>query len=292
MTRFSRKILVTELGYAPDVTLFRVSARVSARVSRPTASAPHSDTAVQVTGMETVEREIIDFMVREKYFTLSQAVGDKFKTALDSTVALLSEESRELEAPLAATKQQHEWLRQHCEGVKTRGERELSLIDAEIRALVEFVDKMLARKKQELTAKAGDTVRQIIASAVAQRANPLAAVKSSFWPLADEMLNHLFLQVSNSVAGPLKKAVDLPFSQFVKVVDKVRSAVPSFSFAESSLRAPDRDDGLADFATSARTDQSAQPLTRCACRDSASSGQRLSCRAGARKNCFPLQTSC
>jgi GTP-binding protein EngB required for normal cell division len=250
---FLKKILVTELGYAPDVTLFRVSARLGRHAGDP----PHSDMAVQVAGMETVKREIIDFMVREKYFTLSQAVGDKFKTALDSAVSLLSAESRELEAPLAATRQQHEWLRQHCESVKTTGERELSLIDAEIRALIEFVDKMLAKKKQELSEKAGDTVRQIIASAVAQRANPLAAVKSSFWPLAGEMINHLFLQVSNSVAGPLKKAVDLPFSQFVKVVDEVRRAVPSFSLAEASLRELDRDSSLADFATNVRTDQSA-----------------------------------
>lgn len=246
---YLRNILVTELGYAPDVTLFCVSARLGRYAEQP----PHSDLAIQAAGMDIVKREIIDFMVREKYFTLSQAVGDKFRTALDTAAALCGAESSELEGPLAASKQQHDWLRQHCESVKTRGERELSLIDAEIRALVEYVDRMLAKKKQELGAKAGESLGQIIASAVAQRANPLAAVKSSFWPLADEMLNHLFLQVSNSVAGPLKKAVGLPFMQFVKVLEEVRRAVPSFSLDPSLLKELDRDTGLAVFAVNGQS---------------------------------------
>jgi GTP-binding protein EngB required for normal cell division len=244
---FLRSILVTELGFPPDVTLFRVSARLGRDAEKP----PHSEISIQVAGMQVVKEEIIDFMVREKYFALSQAVGEKFNAALDAAAGLCDAQYRELEAPLAAAKQQHDWLRQHCEGVKNRGERELSLIDVELRALVDFVDTTLEKKKKELSAKANDGVRQIIASAVAMRANPLVAVKSSFWPLADEMLNHLFLQVASSVAGPLKKAVDLPFSQFVRTVDEVRRAVPSFSLSQESLKEPDRDAvGLAAFVTS------------------------------------------
>jgi hypothetical protein len=129
----------------------------------------------------------------------------------------------------------------------------MTLIDAEIRALVDFVDSTLEKKKQELSAKAGENVRQIIASAIAQRANPLASVKSSFLPLSDEMLNHLFLQVSNGVAGPLKKAVDLPLLQFVNTVDDVRRAVPSFSLDSSRLHELDRDNGLASLESNTQT---------------------------------------
>jgi GTP-binding protein EngB required for normal cell division len=247
---FFKKILVKELGYAPDVTLFHASASAAA-YGRAKLPAARDD------GMDIVKREIIDFMVREKYFTLSQAVGDKFKTALDAAVALCAEESREFEAPLAASRQQHGWLKQHCDAVKTRCEREMSLIDAEIRALVDFVDKTLEKKKLELSAKAGESVRQIVASAIGLRANPLTAVKSSFGALSDEMLNHLFLQVYSSVAGPLKKAVELPFSQFVKTVEEVRRAVPSFSLEPSSLRELEKDIGIVPFTTNVKAVQAA-----------------------------------
>ncbi len=241
---YLKKILVKELGYAPDVTLFHASSRAKQPAARD-------------DGMDIVKREIIDFMVREKYFTLSQAVGDKFKTALDTAVALCAEESRELEAPLAASRQQHDWLKQHCDAVKTRCEREMSLIDAEIRALIDFVDKTLEKKKLELSAKAGESVRRIVASAIGLGANPLTAVKSSFGALSDEMLNHLFLQVTNRVAGPLKKAVELPFSQFVKTVEEVRRAVPSFSLEPSSLRELEKDIGIVPFTTNVKAVQAA-----------------------------------
>jgi hypothetical protein len=242
---FLKSILATELGYAPDTTMYHVSARMGREIDNRSDNNP----AMRISGMGIVKSEIIDFMAREKYFTLSQAVSDKLTTACNAVVARCDEDCRELEGPLIATKQQLDWLKEHCEGVKKKGEREMTLIDAEIRALVDFVDSTLEKKKQELSAKTYENVRQIIASAIAQRTRPLAAVKSSFGPLSDEMINHLFLQVSNSVAGPLKKAVGLPFSQFVKVLDEVRRAIPSFSLAPSSLREPDRDHGLAPFTT-------------------------------------------
>lgn len=246
---FLKSILVTELGYGADVVLYHVSARMGREIGNRSDNNP----AMQISGMGIVKSEIIDFMAREKYFTLSQAVSDKFATACEAVVAHLDADCRELEGPLEATKQQHDWLKQHAEVVKKKGEREMTLIDAEIRALVDFVDSTLETKKQELTAKAGESIRQIIASAITQRVKPLAAVKSSFGPLSDEMLNHLFLQVSNGVAGPLKKAVELPFSQFVKTVDEVRRAVPAFSLDQSSLRDVDRDNRLAAFATNVQT---------------------------------------
>jgi hypothetical protein len=209
--------------------------------------------AMKISGMGVVKSEIIDFMVREKYFTLSQAVSDKLRTACAAVAAQCGADCHKLEEPLIMAKQQHDWLKQHCEGVKNKGERELSLIDIEIKALVAFVDKTLETKKQELCAKAGENVSQLIASAISQRANPVATVTSSYGPLADEMLNHLFLQVSNSVAGPLKKAVDLPVAQFVKTVDEVRHAVPTFDLPSSSLRERSQDSGLAAFSTNVQT---------------------------------------
>jgi len=131
---------------------------------------------------------------------------------------------------------QLDWLIQHCDTVKTKGEREISLIDVEIRALVDFVDKTLDKKKQELIAKAQESIKKLIETAILQRQNPLLTIKSSYGPLSDEMINHLFLQITTNISQPLKKAVGLPASQFVKAVDEIRKTVPTFNLPTSSLR--------------------------------------------------------
>ncbi len=242
---FLKSVLIAQLEYPPDVELFHVSARMGQSIVNRSANNP----AMQLSGMSIVKSEIIDFMVREKYFTLSQAVTDKFKKALVTASAQCDSDILDLESPLASARQQLDWLTQQCDVVKAKAERELSLIDVEIKALVDFVDKTLDKKKEELIAKAQDSIKKLIETAILQGQNPLSTIKSSYGPLLDEMINHLFLQVTTSISQPLKKAVSLPASQFLKSVDEIRKAVPSFAIVSSDLRELSVDCTVPPYAT-------------------------------------------
>jgi GTP-binding protein EngB required for normal cell division len=213
---FVKTVLSANLSFPPDMPLFHVSARAA------TASVLGTDPG----GMGLIKTEIIDFMVREKYFTLSQAVSGKLKTALESTAQKLDADCRNLSEPLALAARSAEALDRQCEQVKIHGEKELSLIDAELRALGEFVDKTLNAKKEELRSTAKVAVERLITGALSAGGNPQRTVESAFGPLADEMFGRLYEQVANAVSKPLSKAVELPRVQYIKVLHEARVAAP------------------------------------------------------------------
>jgi GTP-binding protein EngB required for normal cell division len=225
---FLKNILTTKLSYPPDTTLFHVSARAANQAGLLSSQTP--------SGMDIVKKEIIDFMVREKYFTLAQAVSDKFKISLQGITAQIDSEYKEKQAPLLNTRQQHAWLVANIDTLRKKGEREVSIIDAEFKALSSHVDSLLETKKQELLEKATATIKQLIATALDQKASPLAAVKASFGPLSLEMINLLFLQISNGCVKPLKRAIDLPLSQFIKAIEEIQSRNISLVLLKDQLR--------------------------------------------------------
>jgi GTPase SAR1 family protein len=238
LERFIKGVLVTGLGCAPGVTVFPVCAR-----GREDGAA-----SFDKSGMTAVKSGIIDFMVREKYFTLSQAISDRLKTALAGVVSLLSAQQRDLEEPLERARQQRQRTAQQCEQVRIKGERELALIDVETRALYEYLDKLLDRKKEDLLDKIKAAVVGFIDGGLSRRADPVAAVRTAFPPLSDEMFRHLYLQISHGLGRPFRKAIELPRAEFVKTVRDVKTAVPSVAVDFSETLEPSCDLGPFPFS--------------------------------------------
>ncbi len=215
---FVRKVLTSELSFASDAPLFHVSAR--------NAGSGVATGAVDAGGMARVKTEIIDFMVREKYFTLSMAVSGKLRIALAAAADKLAADCRELDEPLASSARAVEAFDRHCEQVRIRRDKEFSLIDVEVRALGEFVDKTLASKKEELVATLRLTLERLVDGALFAGSKPQLTVESAFGPLTDEMFGRLFEQVAHAVSKPLVRAVELPRAQFVKILHEVRAVAP------------------------------------------------------------------
>jgi len=229
---FFQSVLTRELGYPPDTMLYHVSARMAQQIDNRNENNP----AMEISGLNVVKKEIVDFMVRQKYFTLSQAVGDKFKISLGGIIAKIESEYVECESPLAETQRRRGWLLDHGEQIRQKSEREISLIDVEFKALADHVDNLLETKKKELLEKAMETIRHLIASALRQHANPVVTIKAAFTALTEEMLDNLYIQLSIGIAKPLKRAIELPLAQFEKIRDEVKTAVPSVSFLPNELR--------------------------------------------------------
>jgi len=58
------------------------------------------------SGLEAVKREVLDFMVREKYFTLSEALQDKYREAVTAIKSLLDEKLGKRLAPINAAREE------------------------------------------------------------------------------------------------------------------------------------------------------------------------------------------
>ena len=124
--RFIKKLLTTELGFPYDTALYRTCAikALTANASAPKASPVNQTTdgdtpppasedtpapipaAGDPTGLEAVKQEIIDFMTREKYFTLSEALQDKYNEVTQSIKLSLEKKLTGILAPFAAAREE------------------------------------------------------------------------------------------------------------------------------------------------------------------------------------------
>ena len=139
---FIRGILTKELGFPPDVALYRTCAVKGERAE----SGKDGDDAWEQSGLGAVKREVLDFMVREKYFTLSEALSDKYKEIVTDIRSRLEKKLSGITAPTNAA--------QHELNVITGAIQSLSLeLESQTRRCAEERDaltaKLNARIKEE-----------------------------------------------------------------------------------------------------------------------------------------------
>lgn len=112
--RFIETTLKTRLDFINQVHLFPVSA----------ATEILGDSTVETdSGMARVRREIVDFMVQEKFFALAHAIHDKLVSALGSIENDISQRLTEIEAPLAELGETVQRARLSLEACKSRREQ-------------------------------------------------------------------------------------------------------------------------------------------------------------------------
>ncbi|GBU21934.1 hypothetical protein R80B4_01836 [Fibrobacteres bacterium R8-0-B4] len=131
---FIRGIICGELGFPPDITLYRTCA-VKAERADP---GKEGDKEWERSGLGAVKREVLDFMVREKYFTLSEALSGKYKEIITDIRSRLNKRFDDITAPIAAA------------------QKELGAITAAIQSLsieMESQTKLCAEEREALTAK-------------------------------------------------------------------------------------------------------------------------------------------
>ncbi|MDR2693674.1 MAG: dynamin family protein [Chitinispirillales bacterium] len=127
-------ILSGELGFPSDITLYRACAVKAERAD----SGKEGDNVWEQSGLGAVKREVLDFMVREKYFTLSEALSGKYKEIVADIMSRLRKRLDDITAPIAAAQQ------------------ELSAITGAIQSLsieMESQTRQCAEEREALTAK-------------------------------------------------------------------------------------------------------------------------------------------
>jgi Dynamin family. len=230
---FIKGILVNNLGFPSETQVFHVSAKMGQTL----IDIPENNPAWRLSGMAAIKTEILDFMVREKYFTLSQTLIEKLKSALAAVLSHLETDYRECMGPVAQAKKEHDWIVHHSGSIQKKIEKERQLIDVEIKAFHEFVDKTIDPKKGEIQQKARDSLHSILAITPLKKTSLARTVRAAFEQHCDEMFSHLFLQVAGAVNKPFKKAHDLHTSEFQRLVEEIRKSVPSVSFIDKETMA-------------------------------------------------------
>jgi len=163
---FIRGIIGGELGFPPDTVLYRTCAVKAERAE----TGKEGDKEWEQSGLGAVKREVLDFMVREKYFTLSEALSGKYKEIVADIRSRLEKKLSEITAPIADAQQ------------------ELNAITAAIQALsieMESQSRRCAEEREALAAKIGSLTKESGERYAVSIKKTLAATVGGMYPPAE-----------------------------------------------------------------------------------------------------------
>jgi len=168
-------------------------------------------------GLDAVKKDILDFMVKEKYFTLSEALSDKYSEAMDEVKRLLEEKLNKKLAPLDAAR------------------REITAITTAIQSLSLEIESQIKKSAEEK-----DAVDSII---IARTKESLEPYTQSVKKALDVLLGDKYFPAeAASIASTLlpRHANDLGARLFGGMIEQanrsIRSIVLNYTMAFSSLK--------------------------------------------------------
>ncbi|MFP4013780.1 MAG: dynamin family protein [Chitinispirillaceae bacterium] len=118
---FIRRLMHQKLGFPSDTALYHTCAVKGESAQSHT---PEDREWVR-SGIEKVKKDVLDFMVREKYFTLSEALTDKFKEALSGIKGELESDLESKRDPILRSEKNLNRITERIQDLTLEMEREL-----------------------------------------------------------------------------------------------------------------------------------------------------------------------
>lgn len=217
---FIRQMLISRLEYSSDVKLFHVCAAKAEKASE--CSLENAD---WVAGnMEQIKSEILEFMIREKYFTLSQALNDKLKDAFDGIINSLHKDIDDFKSPLELLQKESHELSSQFETIKKSMEKELRLIGIEKDAVFKFISEKFSSHKEQMEKQVFAHLDNLLNNSSGSLAwiQGLATAVSAY---ITDSFSHLLVTMIAQVNKPVRKAASLHSREYENIADSVQKFV-------------------------------------------------------------------
>ncbi len=214
--QFIRDTLIKNFGLTFDIRLFPVSAKMMKLKEK------ESDSFVK-SGLAAIEKEIIDFLLREKYFTLSEALTQKFKDALDQIIASLEESRDRIVLPINGLEEQNKKAEQLKKGTDNEMNKALSLSEVEETALYDYCDTLANKKREELQSGLLNRLNNLIRSVSGTR--PDAVIPAALTQLLEETFSRLYIFFVAELNKPLRNAASAHIRELKKLAEKIGTEI-------------------------------------------------------------------
>lgn len=157
---FIKKTLKGYFAYKEEYLLFHVSALLAEKSIDGTVI----DRANLWTesGMDSIEKDILIFMTREKYFTLAQAISDKLRDAIVNIIALLKKDKNELESPSVMLTNEESELSEALERMSNFLTEEISEVVKKKDSFIENIRKKLPEYEERVVNKIREALSLLI----------------------------------------------------------------------------------------------------------------------------------
>jgi GTP-binding protein EngB required for normal cell division len=214
---FITNILVMQLKYPADLKLFHICARKGALAKGDLQSRTWIE-----SGINEIKTEVLDFMIREKYFTLSEALNDKFKESINSIEQKILEEINDYKDPLGKLKSEFTFITDQNTQLKKVTEKEIALIAIEENAVLKYLEEHLNTIKESLSKELITEFSSIVRKYQISK-KTIQSVASMFSNLAFEKLRRIYVTTITNCNKPIRKAVQIHLHEFITIIENVRS---------------------------------------------------------------------
>jgi GTPase Era involved in 16S rRNA processing len=214
---FITNILVMQMKYPADLKLFHICARKGAQAKGDLQSSAWIE-----SGINEIKTEVLDFMIREKYFTLSEALNDKFKESINAIEQKILEEINDYKDPLSKLKNEYTVITDQNTQLKKVTEKEMALITVEENAVLKYLEDHLKAVKESLSAELTNEFSSVVKKYQISK-KTIQSVAATFSNLASEKLRRLYLTTISNCNKPIRKAVQIHLHEFVTIIENVKS---------------------------------------------------------------------
>jgi hypothetical protein len=217
--RFIKNVLVMQLKYPADLELFHVCARKGELA----AGDPQNENWVS-SGMNIIKTKVLDFMVKEKYFTLAQALNEKFLEAINGIDSCLTKEIQDFKQPVSLLQSEHaEILAQNSCLIKTT-EKQIALISIEENAVTKFLEEQIDAGSDALKRELVIAFNAILSNSSVKSEN-INSLSAAFSNVIEEKLKNFYIAQISSCNKPIRKAVQIHLHEFRVLIEDVRKAI-------------------------------------------------------------------
>ncbi len=210
--RFIRETLISRMGYEVDLRLFHICALKGLNAGKQQLD----DELWKSSGMDTIRSGVLDFMTREKYFTLSQALTEKLKEALSEITGALTREIDEYCKPMdVMSKEYHDFL-SGAENIRKSVEKEIALVEVEKKAVLKFLDEQSQQGQESIESALTLSLNSLFtnSSGVLKTVDNLTAALNK---IIIQTLSLLRTTTISRVNRPCRKAIQVHLREMAKI---------------------------------------------------------------------------
>jgi GTPase Era involved in 16S rRNA processing len=218
--RFIRETLISRMGYEVDLRLFHICALKGLKADKQQLDDEHW----MSSGMDAIRSGVLDFMTREKYFTLSQALTEKLREALTEITGALTREIDEYCKPMKVMSKEHQDFLTGAENIRKAVEKEIALVEIEKKAVLKFLDEQALQGQESIESALTLSLNSLFtnSSGVLRTIDNLTAALNK---IIIQTLSMLRATAIGRVNRPYRKAIQVHLREMAKIRQMVIECV-------------------------------------------------------------------
>lgn len=218
--QFIREILVKQLDYPLNIPLFRICALNGEKALKQ----DKTDFNWTNSGMEKVREKIFDFLIREKYFTLSQGLNDKLGDALRGICTCLQKEIDNHHIPVQLLISEKQELLNQFDSIRISIDKDISLINIEKEAIQKFLKEQISSEQKIIIGHLADILVSLLTN-VSGNQESIYSIAKALNRITNDNLSNTLTVLINKVNKPLRKAIQFHLHEFDRIFETFNKAV-------------------------------------------------------------------